>query len=193
MSSHAARVSAWSPTATAATAALAKQTRLLCQQQASSHVDRAEICRARWAAFRLMVGQAARHGVAAADAGSLSGSPVHAGTPVAARPVRAAARTPAARAARPSDSESEEQAPAADNRLFREPSDSMPVGLFTKPLCADAHWRGMTNLGLGRFRDGPPGEGWSGSFEEHITKESTGSTNPCNRPPSSGGGEAATP
>ena len=49
----------------------------------------------------------------------------------------------------------EEHARGGANRLFREPSEEMPVDLFTKPLSAEAHWRGMANLGLGRFRDGP--------------------------------------
>ena len=45
----------------------------------------------------------------------------------------------------------------AANVLFREPSTSMAVDLMTKALPVEVHWRCMRELGLGRFRDGPPG------------------------------------
>ena len=42
------------------------------------------------------------------------------------------------------------------NDLVREPSTTMPVDVFTKPLPAREHWECLRRLGMGRYRDGPP-------------------------------------
>jgi len=60
------------------------------------------------------------------------------------------------------------------NRIYREASARMPVDLFTKALGVEAFERCCQELGMGRFRDGPPRVGWHGSFaavEEKLLKE----------------------
>ena len=43
------------------------------------------------------------------------------------------------------------------NKMVKEPSGLMPVDQMTKPLSVELHERGMRLLGMGYFKDGPPG------------------------------------
>ena len=43
-----------------------------------------------------------------------------------------------------------------NNDLICEPSNAMPVDVFTKPLPMRELWACLRRLGMGRYRDGPP-------------------------------------
>jgi hypothetical protein len=45
---------------------------------------------------------------------------------------------------------------ASGNVIRHQASERMPVDVITKPMASEGHWRCMHELGLGRFRDGPP-------------------------------------